>query len=208
MVRHFEKRNEKRTNYKSPVIVENCEVGFIYNGRMINYSKKGLYFETDMELQPGAEIYLGIENSPYATAFSSQGSYPAKIIWRRDLRDIFFNYGYGAKLDINVSEESLPSRKINNKDLRKNPRKSYVKTTYFTAQNQYYKGSINNISRSGAFIETKSKFLIGQIIKLIVPKPKVDKGIVLKSEVVRLSSKGIGVRFKGIIKRKSHNIMN
>ena len=63
--------------------------------RMVNYSRTGLSFETNEHLHQGAEIYIGIENSPYASPASrSYECYRAKIIWRRELETVFFKYGY------------------------------------------------------------------------------------------------------------------
>ena len=68
--------------------------------------------------------------------------------------------------------------------------------------NQDYKGLISNISRGGAFIETRGKFKTGQIIKLIIPGTKIDKGRMLKGEVLHFNQTGVGIIFKSIIKKQ------
>ena len=88
-------------------------------------------------------------------------------------------------------------------ELRRHPRRSYPKTVFFTSQSQYYEGLANNISKGGIFIETKDKFSVGQIIKLVIPGTKIDKGVMLKGEVVRFDQAGVGVKFKSILKSKS-----
>jgi hypothetical protein len=86
------------------------------------------------------------------------------------------------------------------KEYRKNPRKTYLKTTYFISENKYYKGAIKNISRRGAFIESKAKFLSGDQFKIVVPGTK--KYILLKGEIVHFNPAGFGVEFKRLLKIK------
>ena len=90
-----------------------------------------------------------------------------------------------------------------NRDPRKYPRRSYVKSVFFKCRQHHHKGVINNISRSGVFIETKNKFFFGQTIELIIPNRKIDKSVKLKGWVVRLGHNGMGVTFKRILERRS-----
>ena len=90
-----------------------------------------------------------------------------------------------------------------NRDPRKYPRRRYVKSVFFKCHQHHHKGVINNISRSGVFIETKNKFFFGQTIELVIPKLKIDKSVKLKGWIVRLSQNGVGVTFKRILERRS-----
>jgi Tfp pilus assembly protein PilZ len=54
---------------------------------------------------------------------------------------------------------------------------------------------IQDISNGGVFIQTNGNFFIGQKISLIFSLPKAKEEINVSSEVVRLDSEGIGVRF-------------
>jgi hypothetical protein len=88
-------------------------------------------------------------------------------------------------------------------ELRKTPRKSCAKPTYFASQNKYYKGTIKNINRGGAFIETKAKFSTGQKLKLVTPGKK--EYILLRGEIIHFNQIGFGVKVKSIMKIvKSH----
>ena len=103
MVQYSEKRVDLRTTHKVPVMLEDLEDGFIYRARMVNYSKSGMYLETDVVLDLGAEIYVGIEDSPYtisSSTFSSKASqyFRAKIRWQREIKDDLFNFGYGVNI--------------------------------------------------------------------------------------------------------------
>ena len=90
-----------------------------------------------------------------------------------------------------------------NRDPRKYPRRSFIKSVFFKCHHQHHKGLIINISRSGVFIETKNKFFFGQEIELVIPNIKIDKSFKLDGWIVRLSQNGVGVTFKRILERRS-----
>ena len=99
MVNYSEKRADIRIIHKSPIIVENSKADFIYRARMVNYSKTGLYLESDANFDPGTEIYIAIENSPYTSSLdNAPDCYRVRIIWRKDLQGLFYNHGYGIKI--------------------------------------------------------------------------------------------------------------
>jgi hypothetical protein len=81
---------------------------------------------------------------------------------------------------------------------RKNPRKLFSKLAYLASGNEYYEGIIKNLSRSGAFIETNTKFSNGDEIKLVVPGPK--KFIQIKCKIIHFNQTGLGVKFKKVLK--------
>ena len=100
----------------------------------------------------------------------------------------------------NVLESSVKAIR----DPRKYPRVPYVGPVVFKCDKQKYnKGLILNISRSGAFIETKYKCFLGQAIELVIPNKKIDKRVKIKGWIVRLGQTGIGVTFKGTLERRS-----
>jgi Tfp pilus assembly protein PilZ len=200
---HPEKRNYVRAPFKTPIIVEDLNGGYIYRARMINYSKRGIFIETDVGLEPGDEIYIGIEESPSQLSTDATRSYRARVIWQKTLKNSFFNFGYGVIIISGQNKNSQGRKDRNRQELRKYPRKPYPKMVFFTSQNRYYRGSIGNISRGGIFIKTDDIFHIGQIIKLVIPETKIDKGVMLVAEVVRLDEIGVGVKFKAVLKAKS-----
>ena len=81
---------------------------------------------------------------------------------------------------------------------RKNPRKLFSKPAYLASGNKYYEGNIKNLSRSGAFIETKTKFSQADEIKLVVPGPK--KYIQIKCKIIYFNQTGFGVKFTKVLK--------
>jgi hypothetical protein len=162
-----------------------------------------MYLETDSVIAPTQEIFFVFENLPPGFSADAPKGYHAKVIWQKKLKGSIFNYGYGVKI---VSGYKIPkpqTRDIQRKqNRRKHPRRSYQRPVFFTAQNQYYEGIIKNISRNGAFIEIKSNFSEGQSIRLVIPGTQIDKGVMLKSAIVRKDQGGIGVQFLELKKQR------
>jgi Tfp pilus assembly protein PilZ len=205
MLQYTEKRSDLRKNHKSPVMIEDPEGAVTYRARMMNYSKNGLLLETNAVFDPGKKVHIGIENSPFrASTYQEPDGYIAEIIWQSGLEDTIFTSAYGVKL---VSTKILlngPVRKRQaDPDVRNHPRRPYRKLVYFTSENQYYKGILKNLSRGGAFIETNGQLAMGQIIKLVIPGTKIDKGVMLKSVIIHSLPDGVGIRFKRILKSKT-----
>jgi len=108
---------------------------------------------------------------------------------------------------INAQKQSVLESSVNAiRDPRKYPRVSYVGPVVFKCdKKKYNRGLIINISRCGAFIETKNKCFLGQAIELIIPNKKIDRRVKIKGWIVRLNQTGIGVTFKGTLERRSGN---
>ena len=92
---------------------------------------------------------------------------------------------------------------VKDQDPRRHPRKPLLKTVLFNSGDQKYKGVIRNISRGGALIETKARFLFGQSIELVIANNGMDQSKRLKGWMVRSTPRGIGVTFKRIFERRS-----
>jgi len=202
MVQYPEQRDDARIRYKSPVKVEDLVSGITLGARMLNYSRTGLCFETNERLHQGAEIFIGIENSPYTSPASrSYECYRAKIIWRRELETVFFKYGYGVSY-IFISDEEIPQRNDlkGRKDLRKHPRQSYSISIRFATQEQLIEGLTQNISPSGVFIKTDDTPNAGKILTLFIPLRGEQKAEI-KGRVVWSNQVGCGVKFLSIVKK-------
>ena len=203
MALYVENRKSARTTQKSPVFVGNLDSGDSYTARMVNYSSNGMYLETDRVVPLEQEIFIGIENLPPGFSADAPKGYRVKVIWQKKLKDSIFNYGYGVHI---VSAHDIPKSPTigiqKKQDRRKHPRRSYQRPVFFTAQTQYYEGIIKNISRNGAFIEINHNFSEGQSIRLVIPGTKIDKGVMLKSAIVRKDQDGIGVQFLELKKQR------
>lgn len=206
MTRFYEKRSGNRTDFKSPITVEDSS-GIIYKARMVNYSDSGLYIETDWLLRPGTEIYIEMKKSPYTSnTFDLPERYRSVILWHARLENSFYSYGYGVRYAPDVDAQTpqikvLQETKIS-EDLRRYPRRHFSNTVFFTSQNAYFEGLINNISRNGIFIETIDDFTVGQMVRLVIPGTKIDNGTMLKGEIRHRNKKGIGLQFKQLLKTK------
>ena len=85
-------------------------------------------------------------------------------------------------------------------DLRRYTRKPFRRATIFASQERYYAGLTNNFSNGGIFIETRNRFAEGQIITLVISRTKIEKGVMLKGEVVHLRREGFGLKFLSLLK--------
>ena len=190
-----EKRNNVRLDESRRISVKDLKAGIFHKVTMLNYSKNGMYFESDSILEPGAEIYLGIENSSDVSPANEYEGKRAEIRWRKKLKKSFYNYGYGVKF---ISADNVKEQKCGNQsekiDSRKHKRKPYSKSVIFAVDNQILEGTSENISLSGIFIKTKDKFRIGQTIILSLPA-KSKKRLKIKGEVVWVNHEGFGVKF-------------
>lgn len=80
-------------------------------------------------------------------------------------------------------------------ELREYPRKP-LKTPVELSKNGFtFMCLTQNISKSGAFIQTDFSFQIDQQISMILSPPKIKKDITVGGKIVRVDSKGIGVKF-------------
>ena len=104
-VDNFENRNSTRINHTSSLEVKDLQSGNIHNAKMFNYSREGVYFESDSVLNPGMQVYIGIQNSPYTSLPDVLEYHRAEIIWRKKLTCSFFRFGYGVKLGSLVNKQ-------------------------------------------------------------------------------------------------------
>jgi hypothetical protein len=91
-----EQRESRRFQFTSPVMFENYLTGNYNDGRMVNYSRGGMCFETDVAPDVDSELFIGIESSPYS---SQHDVFRAKVVWIRklSLKDSYYAYGVGVK---------------------------------------------------------------------------------------------------------------
>jgi Tfp pilus assembly protein PilZ len=204
MLRYTQKRADSREIYKVPGTVREADDSYVYRARIANYSRKGMYIETDVVLDTGADIIIGIEDSPdpfIPADLLAANLYLAKIVWQNDSIDSIFNFGYGVQIISTGEKRPAGGNNLQKacRALRKHHRESDMKPVYVIWQNHYHHGLINNISRGGAFIETTEKFSVGQTLRLIIPGDQPDKGVAIKGKVVHLKKLGIGIVFESIL---------
>ena len=93
---YSEQRDATRLKHTASILLENFPAGAHHEAKMHNYSRGGMYFESDYAPLPGTEIYIGIEKSPYD---SSPDMYRAQVRWRQKLlmQDSQYSFGVGVK---------------------------------------------------------------------------------------------------------------
>jgi len=202
-----DQREKRRFKYEAVIWHDNVLLDRFYAARIFNVSRSGLYFESDQTLYEGEEIYIAHKN-PEVTGIDSENCTQVEIKWRQNLQNSVYRYGYGARfmaldnplvksIDKNNlirqnMQESYPRFK---NEPRAHLRELYRKEIVFIAENTEYKGLITDISRGGAFIQTKTKMSLGQTINLCIQGDQSCKDVNIKGWVVRLSPNGIGIKF-------------
>ena len=90
---NIENRKNTRFNHTSSLQVKDSQSGKIHNAKMFNYSREGVYFESDSVLNPGMQVFIGIQNSPYASLPDVLEYHRAEIMWRKKLKRSFYRFG-------------------------------------------------------------------------------------------------------------------
>ena len=88
MDQYLERRSEARLYYRAHLIIEESGVCFIYKAQLVNFNAKGLYFETDLLLQSGAKVCIGIYDPDKSLFFEEYVRLIVEIIWGKPLTDI------------------------------------------------------------------------------------------------------------------------
>jgi len=202
-----EKRAQKRFVYEATIWHDNLFPDIFYETKMYNLSQGGLYFESDQILYVGEQIFIAIRE-PSASDNDYKDCFKVEIRWSKNLKKSLMRYGYGAQFvdshntllesidTAGLSLEPLPdSSHTDSNDSRQNARSPYRKVTFFTTRNRSCKGFITNVSRAGAFVITKEKLPLQERITMIIPGGAKRGDLRLNACVVRLSPKGIGVKF-------------
>jgi Tfp pilus assembly protein PilZ len=190
-----ENRNNVRIDHRCPITIENIAAGVMHRAKMMNFSDNGLYFEADNLLQPGEEIFVGIDNSPFASSIDTYECYRVKIVWRKKLKKSAFYYGYGAKHTMDPRQAKLQKADSTGwNDIRRHQIR-------FAAKELIFEGFLKNISSAGVFIEAAENFSAGQILTFEIPLKGNQKAKV-KGKVVWSSPNGFGVKFLSIDKQE------
>jgi Tfp pilus assembly protein PilZ len=205
-----ERRAHRRFVYEADISHDLLTYNHICMGKLHNFSKGGLYFESDQSISPGEEVFIKFKNQQDTIEddIMSQLPFGVEIVWQNDLADSFYRFGYGAHyIDINDSlvktikipeleQESLQDKNLDTeKDPRQYPRRQYNQSIRLTYRNKNYRGEFINISQGGVFIRSDIKFTAGNQIKIVFPRSNFRKNINLKGLIVHINTEGFGVKF-------------
>ena len=91
-----ELRNGERFNFEAPVSIEDNRSGYRYDSTMFNYSRSGMYLETDYAPRPNRKIKIKVDSLPSSPA--PQNLF-AEVRWRQPLpgRKSGYSFGLGVK---------------------------------------------------------------------------------------------------------------
>ena len=206
-----ERRRHKRFKYEALVSHDVSTNDIIHTGKMFNFSKGGLYFQSEQNIYPGEDIFVGLAIHADSPGKDTQLIFEVKIVWQQKLASSPYRYGFGGSfLSSHDSIESFPGtgqvEKVaageiyqdgfsRENDSRRHSRRPYNKPLYFSFEQNDYKQFVTNIGRSGAFISTREKFPLGGKITLTVPGTQRGKEAKVTGWIVRTSMDGIGVSF-------------
>lgn len=188
-----EKRSSARFDHRAAIRLESFEVGVMQEARMHNYSKSGLYFESDFYLVPGAEIYVGISDSPFSSGPGVYECYRSVIKWRRFLEHSAFDYGYGVELKAKVAR---PKNAVEGRESRLHARRPCSVPAVIRSDGQSTQGVIQNASYGGVFISCAETLSRGQRVFLTIPLRKRQKLVTRSGEIVWSSRNGVGIKFE------------
>jgi Tfp pilus assembly protein PilZ len=98
-----------------------------------------------------------------------------------------------------MAQSNVRPSEAQKQDQRKDSRKSFVKNQLLTAKcetiGSRFSASVQDLSRGGAFINSKRKLSLGQEIAMTIKLPAADEFLRVTGQIVRISPDGYGVRF-------------
>jgi hypothetical protein len=91
----IERRGSERFKYKKDILHNTNPGNFFYRGKVYNYSKRGLYFESNVDLLPEDKISILVKKKFNDVTYLLN----VKIIWSKELQGASFDLAYGALLE-------------------------------------------------------------------------------------------------------------
>ena len=95
----------------------------------------------------------------------------------------------------NLQNKHTVEKRMHSEEMRTHSRKTSLIAADCSTDDVCFMNFIQNISNGGVFIETNAPFYVGQGLKLNFSLPEVEMPISIGGEVVRVDSRGIGVKF-------------
>ncbi len=205
-----ERRKHKRHQYEAIISHDILSSEIRPAGKMYNFSKEGLYFESKHHFLPLEEIFVEIIDHAATSDTDLELLFDVQIIWRKKLQDSPFPYGYGARFKFfnNAIENqikaarikqvpfALPQPKLTDEsEARQFPRRRCRQAIVFRYGQQVFNGWVTSISRGGAFIETRNKFSLGHAIRIVYTSRKTKAEVKRLAWIVRVASEGFGISF-------------
>ena len=207
-----ERRKHQRFRYEARVSHSVSTDDVTHSGKMFNFCKGGLYFESDQNIYPGEDIFVGLAIHADSPGKDTQLIFEVKIIWHKKLVDSPFRYGFGGRFlnsydsfnpfpetgqtKKHAEKEATPWHFSGENDSRKENRRILNKYLRFSYKKNDYRQIVANIGRGGAYILTQDKFNLGGKITFAVSGSKNRKEKKVTGWIVRISPDGIGISFE------------
>jgi len=111
MYPQFEQRECSRFDNESPIVFSKSNAEKYNEARIYNSSSSGIYFESDIPIRPGTEIYVKNNNS---TSFSGSDLCHLEVVWCEEIHDavVFYRFGIGARYRFPVDYSKFVRRKL------------------------------------------------------------------------------------------------
>ena len=104
-----DQRTSKRFDHEAPLIIKNCDNGTYAYGRMYNYSRGGIYFESDAAFKPGTCLRIDIAEPQNRLAADH---YYAAVKWCQEIFDpvVLYDYGIGIEFDRKINRTAATGK--------------------------------------------------------------------------------------------------
>ncbi|OQX23254.1 MAG: hypothetical protein BWK80_26950 [Desulfobacteraceae bacterium IS3] len=97
MARYFTRRVHPRKFYEAPIMYATYRMKDYCDATMYNYSRGGMYFESELELRPGLPVYIKMINfMPESYTPGAYRTYIAEVVWTKKNAEMPV-YGTGVK---------------------------------------------------------------------------------------------------------------
>ena len=205
-----ERRKHKRHRYEAIISHDILSSEVRPAGKMYNFSKQGLYFESRHKFLPLEEIFVEIIDQAATSETDLELLFDVQIIWRKKLQDSPFPYGYGARFKFfnDAIEKKIKAARIkqlpfsgpqpevrDDSEARQYPRRRCRLAIVFKHGRTVCDGWITSLSRGGVFIKTRDVFPLGREIIIVFTAPRTKAEVVRIGWIVRVNSEGFGLSF-------------
>jgi len=92
----YKERECSRFENEIPIVFSNCDAEKYNEARIYNSSSSGIYFESNIPIRPGTEIYVKNYNS---TGFSGADLCRVEVVWCEEMHNavVFYPFAIGAR---------------------------------------------------------------------------------------------------------------
>ena len=162
-------------------------------GRMFNHSETGIYFETDVRLSPGAEIFIGAGETSATDAAVDYACRRARVAWCRELADEG-HYAFGCGVTFCEAGARAAAAAAPAGERRRHARRPCRKPVQLVDENAFYKGVAEDISASGVFVTSGKQPRPGQKVTMGIPD-RTGRMVMVQARVVWSNGSGFGLKF-------------